>query len=329
MISFQMPDLPRRVRPGAALLCLITVMLLAAAVSSGAAASDARLHEQALRLVNESRTEHGLEPLQRDAVLDTAAERHAEDMLAQGYFSHTSPAGTTLLDRFRSAGGSDSLMVAENIGSCGRCSPPVTAMQIEELHEGWMESTGHRRNILSEDFTRFGFGFAIDRVGGLYAVQTFAGPGSPPAGSGRQLRKTISDAEAAELAVDELNRTRQRLGLSPAEPNASLTRVAHQTLADARAGGGLTLQNVRSEAALERAVASGDAQWRSVSTVAGECGGCGAVPANSDVEHFMGQWLANPQYRDHLLAPGPVAVGFALAADGEGRKVALALAASP
>lgn len=329
MISFPMPHLSPRARPGAARLCLITLMLLAVAVSSGAAASDARLHEQALRLVNESRAEHGLEPLRRDLVLDAAAQRHAEDMLALGYFSHTSPAGTTLLDRFRAAGGSDSLMVAENIGSCGRCSPPATAIQIEELHEGWMASTGHRRNILSDDFTRFGFGLAIDRVRGLYAVQTFAGPGSPPAGSGRQVRKSLTDAEAAELAVDELNRTRQRLGLPPAEASASLTRVARQTLADARAGGGLALQNVRSEAALERAVAAGDARWRSVSILAGKCGGCGAAPTNSDVEHFMGQWLANPQYRDHLLAPGPVAVGFALAADGEGRKVALALAASP
>jgi len=329
MISFPMPDLPHRVRRAAAWLCFITAMLLCSAVSSDAVASEPSLNELALRLVNESRAERGLEPLRHDIALEAAAQRHAEDMLAAGYFSHTSPDGTTVLDRFRSAGGSDSLMVAENIGNCSRCWPPISAKQIEALHDGWIKSVEHRRNILSADFTRFGFGFAIDRVGGLYAVQTFAGPGAPPAGSGRQTRKILSDAEAAELAVGELNRTRQQLGLPPAQLNASLTRAAHLTLADARTGGGLSLRNLSSEAALERAVGSGDAQWRSISTVAGECGGCGVEPTNSDVEHFMGQWLASREYRDHLLAPGPLAVGFAIAADGDGRKVALALAGSP
>lgn len=310
-------------------LCIGASALLAAVISLPALAADSDLRERALRLVNESRGEHGKGSLRRHAELETAAQRHAEDMLERGYFAHTSPDGTTVLDRFRAAGGSDSLMVAENIGSCGTCSPPATAMQIEDLHAGWMKSTGHRRNILSEDFTRFGFGFAIDRIGGLYAVQTFAGPGSPRAGSGREVRKTVSEAEAAELAVDELNRARQRQGLEAAELSASLTHAANQALADSRSAGGLALRNVRGEAALDRAASSGDGRWRSISTVAGECGGCGAAPTNTDIEHFIGQWLSNPQYSDHLLAPGMLSLGFALAADGEGRKVALALIASP
>ncbi|WP_051372761.1 MULTISPECIES: CAP domain-containing protein [unclassified Thermosynechococcus] len=48
---------------------------------------------------------------------------------------------------------------------------------IERCHKGWMDSEGHRQNILRPEFTRFGFGIALNSVGDkVYAVQMFALP---------------------------------------------------------------------------------------------------------------------------------------------------------
>lgn len=310
------------------LLSLLTLVMLVFFIPHDTVAADADLRQRALELVNESRAEQGLAPLETDRALQAAAQRHAEDMLGKGYFSHTSPEGTSVLDRFRAAGGSDSLMVAENIGRCGHCGRPVTEMQIEDMHGGWMESPGHRQNILREGLSRFGFGFAVDKVGGLYAVQTFAGPGTPGAGSGDQVQKVVSDREAAQLALDRLNRTRREQGLDPATLSDPLTRAVRQALSDAKASGGLTLRNVGGSAVLDLVPTRELGDIRSLSTVAGECGGCGEVVTNGDVESFLGQWLGNPQYREHLLQPGPLSLGFAAAADGTGRKVAIALVGS-
>jgi uncharacterized protein YkwD len=91
-------------------------------------------------------------------------------MLKRGYFDHVSPEGTTGQDRL----GGDWRLVAENIAMCTGCS--ADAARVEEFHAGWMESAGHRANILAEGITAFGFGLAVE-ADTIYAVQTFAGPG--------------------------------------------------------------------------------------------------------------------------------------------------------
>ena len=133
------------------------------------------LRNEALAMVNQSRKEEGLPALRLDNALTEAAQRHAEDMLKNGYFSHVSPSGKTVRDRYAAAGGSAGKFVAENIAQCSNCRPDRE--QIKLLHQGWMNSPGHRANILARGLESFGFGLAANGSR-IYAVQTFAGPGT-------------------------------------------------------------------------------------------------------------------------------------------------------
>lgn len=72
----------------------------------------------ALELLHQDRRERTLPPLQLDAILNEAAQKHAEDMLRRGYYSHRSLEGETGMDRYRAAGGGTSQVVAENIARC-------------------------------------------------------------------------------------------------------------------------------------------------------------------------------------------------------------------
>ncbi len=117
--------------------------------STTPATSDASYAEQVVQLVNEERTSRGLQALTMDSTVQAAAQIRAEEQ-AQS-FSHTRPNGTscfTALDEqgvsYRSAG--------ENI-AYGQQTP-------EEVMTAWMNSAGHRANILNEGFTTIGVGYA-------------------------------------------------------------------------------------------------------------------------------------------------------------------------
>ena len=57
----------------------------------------------------------------------------------------------------------------------------------------------------------------------------------------------------------------------------------------------------------------------------GTCGGCGTAPTEADLRHFREGWLGSPQYRETLLDPRLTHLGFAMTANGEGAKTALAV----
>ncbi|WP_226581769.1 CAP domain-containing protein [Halobacillus litoralis] len=106
--------------------------------------------KEVVDLVNEERAKRGLEPLILHNSLSGLADIKSQDMSNKSYFSHTSPTYGTpfeMMDQFdftyRAAG--------ENIAA-GQRTP-------EEVVEGWMNSEGHRENILHEDFTHIGVGY--------------------------------------------------------------------------------------------------------------------------------------------------------------------------
>lgn len=103
-----------------------------------------------LALINEERTKSGLGLLVENARLSAAAQAHAADMAAQGYFSHTGLNGSTFSERAQAAG--YACAAAENIAAGQRSEADVMT--------GWMNSAGHRRNILLRDATQFGLGRA-------------------------------------------------------------------------------------------------------------------------------------------------------------------------
>lgn len=104
---------------------------------------------QVFRIVNEERASMGLAPYAWNAELALAAQLHAEDMVAQGYFDHTSLDGRTFADRAREAG-YDAAPRGENIAA-GQRSP-------EQVMNSWMGSSGHRANILSDRSNEIGVG---------------------------------------------------------------------------------------------------------------------------------------------------------------------------
>ena len=109
-------------------------------------------------LVNEERTKRGLRPLVVSTQLDAAARAHSTDMDRQNYFSHTSKNGDSLVTRIRRTGylnGSVSWVVGENIGwGSGSYATPSSMVR------RWMNSSGHRANILKGSFRDVGVGIA-------------------------------------------------------------------------------------------------------------------------------------------------------------------------
>ncbi|MFC0208213.1 CAP domain-containing protein [Chelativorans intermedius] len=128
------------------------------------------LRRSALALVNGERARHGLPALRATAPITAAAQAHAEDMARRDFYDHRSPEGRDVADRYRAHGGGLWAIVAENIASCIACQIPRE--QLRTFHARWMESPGHRRNILDPRLQDFGFGIAA-AGGRLYAVQAF------------------------------------------------------------------------------------------------------------------------------------------------------------
>lgn len=285
---------------------LIALCLLAAPAH---AASLAELRAAALEAVNADRAAHGLPALQRDPALDAAAQAHAEDMRERGYFAHASPEGRDAMDRYRAAGGERWRKVGENIGRCAHCGAPDAAA-VRALQQGWMNSPEHRRNILDPGYRNFGFGMAAGD-GEQHAVQTFSGPGvsGGPA---------LPQAELRERAAALANRLRAEAGVSALTESARLSEAARVFLEERLPAGEL-------RGAADALLGRLDGDWGAVAVLVGQCGGCGAAPTAADVERFMADWSSEAGYRRRLLDPAFTAFGFALWADGDGRKVALAL----
>ena len=123
--------------------------------------STAAYEAEVVRLVNEERSKHGLAPLIQDWQLSRVARYKSQDMRDLGYFSHTSPTYGSPFDMMRSFGISYRT-AGENIAK-GYQSP-------EAVVRGWMNSPGHRANILNSSYTHIGVGYVAS---GNYWTQMF------------------------------------------------------------------------------------------------------------------------------------------------------------
>lgn len=124
----------------------------------------ASVASEVVTLTNAERTAAGLRPLAGDPRLTTAAQAHSDDMVARAFYSHTSPEGRQPWDR-AAAAGCTHRGIGENI-ACGQRSAA-------EVVRGWMDSPGHRANILKPDFTHIGIGFRGGGEAGTYWTQLF------------------------------------------------------------------------------------------------------------------------------------------------------------
>lgn len=117
--------------------------------------------DQVLTLVNKERANAGLSPLTMDESLRKVARIKSTDMRTNGYFSHTSPTYGSPFDMMKQFGISYTA-AGENIAQ-GYTTP-------EQVVNGWMNSSGHRANILSSKFTHIGVGYDAN---GHYWTQMF------------------------------------------------------------------------------------------------------------------------------------------------------------
>lgn len=126
---------------------------------------DSTYAKQVLDLVNTERTKNGLKPLVLDEALNAVALAHSKDMADRNYFSHSSPEGERMGDRLKKAGISYSA-AGENIAAGQRTPAQVV--------QSWMNSEGHRKNILNASFNKMGLGCVETQSGyGIYWTQVF------------------------------------------------------------------------------------------------------------------------------------------------------------
>lgn len=118
---------------------------------------------EVVRLVNEIRAQNGLKPLTANWELSRVARYKSEDMVSNRYFSHTSPTYGTPFQMIRAFGLSYKT-AGENIAYGYRTPAAVV--------DAWMNSSGHRANILNASYTQIGVGYSPN---GHYWTQMFIG----------------------------------------------------------------------------------------------------------------------------------------------------------
>ncbi|AWB94421.1 SCP-like extracellular [Agromyces badenianii] len=130
----------------------------APAPSSGASSVEAEV----LAIVNRERAATGCGPVSDDAGLRSVARAHSGDMAARGFFDHTNPDGQTPWDRAGAAG----------ISHAGGENIARGQADAASVMQSWMNSPGHRANILNCDFTTLGVG-VHEGPGGPWWTQLF------------------------------------------------------------------------------------------------------------------------------------------------------------
>lgn len=125
------------------------------------------IEKEVVRLVNVERQKNGLSALELDVALSKVAREKSKDMATKGYFSHTSPTYGSPFDMMKKFGIKYST-AGENI-AMGQATA-------EAVVKAWMNSEGHRANILNKNFTKIGVGYYKASNGSPYWTQMFIRP---------------------------------------------------------------------------------------------------------------------------------------------------------
>jgi len=170
-------------------LCLLIVFLLPCA--AGAAQTyEQKLEKKIHALVNAERVKHGLKTFKYSEKLSSIARAHSRDMAEKNFTSHINKEGLNPSDRAKKAGYNiikkktngyrkgvgenihESYMEKELNGVITPFLPPVNEAAKRAV-DGWMNSPGHRANILNPDYTFAGIGVAISKDKRIKATQVF------------------------------------------------------------------------------------------------------------------------------------------------------------
>ncbi len=119
----------------------------------------------AISLMNQDRSSNGLSALKVNSQLTRLAENYAQDMINRNFFSHYNPEGQSPFDRMNQAGISYTT-AGENLAK---------NTSVASAEQAFMNSSGHRANILNSSYTEIGIGVVRSPDGSVYVVQEFIG----------------------------------------------------------------------------------------------------------------------------------------------------------
>lgn len=122
---------------------------------------------QLFDLTNAARVHHNVPPVAWESTIRGTAYKHSLDMAEKNYFNHTNLSGESPFDRM-SVDGIDYSIAGENL-AYGQSSSIFA-------HEGLMNSIGHRKNLLTQDFTLLGVGVAFNEQNQPYYTENFYTP---------------------------------------------------------------------------------------------------------------------------------------------------------
>ena len=163
---------------------------------------------QLLRLLNQERKRAGLPPLRRHGKLDRAARVHSRDMAKHRFVGHDSPRTGAPAQRVERTG-AVATVVRENV---------AMAYSTRELHDGWMDSRGHRENILSPEVRQVGIAVVPRSEGGvrmLFATQVFA-----------RIAPPLDPSAAPRLALRKLQALRKASGVAALRTHRGMAAAA-------------------------------------------------------------------------------------------------------
>jgi uncharacterized protein YkwD len=292
---------PRCDRPN---LRSIMLMVLCVGLTAGLAVGQGgrpNLGEQyLLSAANQERVALGVAPLTWSPELAEAALQHARVMASQEDISHQFPGEPGLQNRIQGAG-LDPEAIAENV---------AFAPSLLRIHSGWMNSPGHRANLLNPAYTILGVAVIV-RGREIYAVEDFAGRPTAfrsapvPAAVLEPQRNSVARAQpgdAERSLFDAANRERTQLRLSPLRWDSALAAAA-ATHAEVMAEHREISHQFSGEPELSARGAAAGARFTLISENVAE-GPSAAIIHNA--------WMHSQGHRDNLLDPQVDAVGIAV-----------------
>lgn len=143
-----------------------------------------QVEEAVFAMTNDIRRQNGLAVFLQDEISRNAARGHSADMLNRHYFSHTDPQGRSLKDRLPA--NLCARQWGENIWTGSGYDTRQSQKLAQKIVVGWMNSPGHRKNILDPGYTHLGVG-VMTKNQEVRATQVFIGV--DPVGSRRGMGK--------------------------------------------------------------------------------------------------------------------------------------------
>ncbi len=175
--------------------------------------SSAITPENIISLTNQSRLQYNEGVLTENSTLDKAAQAKADDMLAKGYFAHVTPDGKTPWSFITNAG-YNYLIAGENLA--------VNFTEAENVETAWMNSPGHRANILNKDFQEIGIGISEGDYQGhtaIFVVQEFGTPVEQQIAINNQPTAVqtaqVPEPKTSAVSLPDVGQVKSSSGLAP------------------------------------------------------------------------------------------------------------------